>query len=78
MVLEIILTVIITSVFMSILWMIEYAERYRVISWYEKSYIENGVRYIRDMKPGITIPVRYAIYRLKDGKQIYERDCDVD
>ena len=65
----------ITSVLMSISWMIEYSERYRVIEWYEKSYIKNGIRYVREVKPGMTIPVQYAIYRLNDGKLVYEKDC---
>jgi hypothetical protein len=75
MTLEIILAVLVTSVFASIAWMIEYAERNRIVEWYERSYIENGIRYVREVKRGITIPVQYAIYRLKDGELTYERDC---
>lgn len=76
MILEISLTVMITSIFWSIAWMIEYAERGRVVDWYERSYMENGVRYIRDIKPGRTRHSQYAIYRLKDGKQEFVRDVD--
>lgn len=72
----IILTVLLTSMFASIPWMIEYSERFRVIEWYEKSYIENGIRYVREVKPGMVIPVEYAIYRLDRGTLVYERDCD--
>lgn len=54
--------------------MIEYTERSRVIDWYERSYMENGVRYVRDKKPGMTLPVQYAIYRLENGKQEFVRD----
>lgn len=70
---EIIATVLVTSFLWSLLWMIEYSERGRIIDWYEKSYIENGIRYVILPKTEMVIPVRYAIYTLKNGKLDFVR-----
>lgn len=42
-----------TSIVMSIPWMIEYSETCRVIELYERSYIENGIRYVDLQDPFI-------------------------
>jgi hypothetical protein len=70
---EIIATVLGTSIVWSVFWLIEYCERRRVIVWYEKSYTENGVRYVKLPKSELYIPVRYAIYTLKNGELDFVR-----